>query len=125
MKKDDFYVCLNLLNISLCIFMFVMFFVFFMACYISPNWIAPCCLIVLYIITKIFLLHILFVNVAKFFPNSELIKVAEELKTNSTRRKASLLLVFGYDTIIMLCFAIYVKCKHKKDKKLRNCNFLI
>lgn len=128
MKKDDFYVCLNvlnILNILLCICMFGMFLIFFITCYIAPNWIAPCCLIVLYIITKIFLLHILFVNVAKFFPNSELIKVAEELKTNSTRRKASLLLVFGYDTIIMLCFAIYVKCKHKKDKKLRNCNFLI
>ena len=105
MKKDDFYVCLNLLNISLCIFMFVMFLIFFITCYISPNWIAPCCLIVLYIITKIFLLHILFVNVAKYFTNSELIKVAEELKTNSTRRKSSLLLALCYDAAVALCFA--------------------
>ena len=105
MKKDDFYVCLNLLNISLCIFMFVMFFVFFMACYISPNGIAPCCLIVSYILIKIFLLYILFVNVAKFFTNSELIKVAEELKTNSTRRKSSLLLALCYDAAVALCFA--------------------
>ena len=105
MKKDDFYVCLNLLNISLCIFMFGMFLIFFITCYISPNWIAPCCLIVLYIITKIFLLHILFVNVAKYFTNSELIKVAEELKTNSTRRKSSLLLALCYDAAVALCFA--------------------
>ncbi len=27
---------------------------FFITCYIAPNWISPCCLIVLYIITKIF-----------------------------------------------------------------------
>ena len=107
MKKDDFYVCLNLLNILLCICMFGMFLIFFITCYIAPNWIAPCCLIVLYIITKIFLLHILFVNVAKFFPNSELIKVAKELKTNSTCRKYSLLLAFGYDVFIMLCFALH------------------
>lgn len=105
MKKDDFYVCLNLLNISLFICMFGMFLIFFITCYIAPNWIAPCCLIVLYIITKIFLLHILFVNVAKFFPNSELIKVAEELKTNSTRRKSSLLLALCYDAAVALCFA--------------------
>lgn len=87
--------------------MFGMFLIFFITCYMAPNWIAPCCLIVLYIITKIFLLHILFVNVAKFFPNSELIKVAEELKTDFNRRKSSLLLSFGYDTIIMLCFALH------------------
>ncbi len=105
MKKDNFYVCLNLLNILLCICMFGMFLIFFITCYIAPNWMAPCCLIVLYIITKIFLLHILFVNVAKFFPNSELIKVAEELKTNSTRRKYSLLLALCYDAAVALYFA--------------------
>lgn len=52
-------------------------------------------------------MYLLFVTFAKFFPNSELIKVAEELQTNSTRRKYSLLLSFGYDTIIMLCFALH------------------
>ena len=105
MKNFDFYFYLNLFNILLVIFMFGMFLIFFITCYISPNWIAPCCLIVLYIITKIFLLHILFVNVAKYFPNSELIKVAEELKTNSTRRKSSLLLALCYDAAVALCFA--------------------
>ena len=105
MKNFDFYFYLNLFNILLVIFMFGMFLIFFITCYISPNWIAPCCLIVLYIITKIFLLHILFVNVAKYFTNSELIKVAEELKTNSTRRKSSLLLALCYDAAVALCFA--------------------
>ena len=51
---------------------------FFITCYIASNWLAPCCLIVLYIITKIFLLHILFINVEKFFPDSILSKMARE-----------------------------------------------
>ena len=80
---------------------------FFITCYISPNWILPSCFILLCILAKIFLLYLLFVTFEKFFPNSELIKVVEELKTNSTRRKYSLLLSFGYDTIIMLCFALH------------------
>ena len=107
MKNFDFYFYLNLFNILLVVFMFGMFLIFFITCYISPNWILPSCFILLCILAKIFLLYLLFVIFAKFFPNTELIKVAEELKTNSTRRKYSLLLSFGYDTIIMLCFALH------------------
>ena len=105
MKKYKFYLCLNVLNILLCICMFGMFLIFFITCYIAPNWIAPCCLIVLYILIKIFLLHILFVNVEKFFPYSILNKIAIELKTNVNNRKFALLLVLGYDVVIMLYFA--------------------
>ena len=115
MKNFNFYFYLNLFNILLVIFMFGMFLIFFITCYVSPNWICyispnwilPSCFILLCILAKIFLLYLLFITFEKFFPNSELIKVAEELKTNSTRRKYSLLLSFGYDTIIMLCFALH------------------
>ena len=107
MKNFNFYFYLNLFNILLVIFMFGMFLIFFITCYVSPNWILPSCFILLCILAKIFLLYLLFVTFEKFFSNSELIKVAEELKTNSTRRKYSLLLSFGYDTIIMLCFALH------------------
>ena len=105
MKNFDFYFYLNLFNILLVIFMFGMFLIFFITCYISPNWILPSCFILLCILAKIFLLYLLFVTFAKFFPNSELIKVTEELKTNSTRRKYSLLLALYYDAAVALYFA--------------------
>ena len=105
MKNFDFYFYLNLFNILLVVFMFGMFLIFFITCYISPNWILPSCFILLCILAKIFLLYLLFVTFEKFFPNSELIKVAEELKTNSTRRKSSLLLALCYDAAVALCFA--------------------
>ena len=105
MKNFDFYFYLNLFNILLVVFMFGMFLIFFITCYISPNWILPSCFILLCILAKIFLLYLLFVTFEKFFPNSELIKVVEELKTNSTRRKYSLLLSFGYDAAVALYFA--------------------
>lgn len=105
MNKLDFYVSLNLINILLCICMFGMFLIFFITCYIASNWLAPCCLIVLYIITKIFLLHILFINVEKFFPDSILSKMARELKTNINNRKFVLLLALCYDAVVALYFA--------------------
>ena len=111
MKNFNFYFYLNLFNILLVIFMFGMFLIFFITCYISPNWILPSCFILLCILAKIFLLYLLFITFEKFFPNSELIKVAEELKTNSTRRKYSLLLAFGYwlwyNYNVMFCIAWY------------------
>ena len=85
--------------------MFGMFLIFFITCYVSPNWILPSCFILLCILAKIFLLYLLFVTFEKFFPNSELIKVAEELKTNKNIRKPVLLLALGYDVVIILCFA--------------------
>ena len=105
MKNFNFYFYLNLFNILLVIFMFGMFLIFFITCYVSPNWILPSCFILLCILAKIFLLYLLFVTFEKFFPNSELIKVAEELKTNKNIRKPVLLLALGYDAVIILCFA--------------------
>ena len=105
MKNFNFYFYLNLFNILLVIFMFGMFLIFFITCYVSPNWILPSCFILLCILAKIFLLYLLFVTFEKFFSNSELIKVAEELKTNKNIRKPVLLLALGYDAVIILCFA--------------------
>lgn len=107
MKKFDFYFYINLFNILLIIFMFGMFLVFFITCYISPNWILPICFILLYLLAKIFILYLLFVIFVRIFSNSELIKVADELKTYPTLRKNSILLAFGYDVLIMLCFALH------------------
>ena len=106
MKKFDFYFYLNLFNLLLVIFMFGMFLVFFITCYVSQNWILPICFILLYLLAKIFILYLLFVIFVKIFPNSELIRVAVELKTDPTLRKNSILLAFSYDAIIMLCFAL-------------------
>lgn len=107
MKKNDFYLYLNALNILLCLYTYATLLVCFVIFSIAENSFIPNCLIFLSILVKIFLLHLLFVTVAKCFPNSELIKVAEELKTNSMHRKYSLLLAFGYDAIIILCFALH------------------
>lgn len=63
-------------------------------------------LYLLYLLAKIFILYLLFVIFVKIFPNSELIRVAVELKTDPTLRKNSILLAFSYDAIIMLCFAL-------------------
>ena len=107
MKKFDFYLYLNLFNILLVMFMFGIFLVFFIICYISQNWILPICFILLYLLAKLFILYLLFVTLVKVSPNSELIRVAGELKTSPTLRMHSLLLAFGYDAIIMLCFALH------------------
>ena len=107
MKKFDFYFYLNLFNILLVIFMFGMFLVFFITCYISQNWILPICFILLYLLVKVFILYLLFVTLVKVFPNSELNSVTGELKTSPILRKNSILLAFGYDALIMLCFALH------------------
>ena len=107
MKKFDFYFYLNLFNILLVIFMFGMFLVFFITCYISQNWILPICFILLYLLVKVFILYLLFVTLVKVFPNSDLNSVTGELKTSPILRKNSILLAFGYDAIIMLCFALH------------------
>ena len=107
MKKFDFYFYLNLFNILLVIFMFGMFLVFFITCCILQNWILPICFILLYLLVKVFILYLLFVTFVKVFPNSELNSVTGELKTSPILRKNSILLAFGYDAIIMLCFALH------------------
>lgn len=121
MKKFDFYFYLNLFNLLLVIFMFGMFLVFFITCYISQNWILPICFILLYLLAKIFILYLLFVIFVKIFPNSELIRVAVELKTDPTLRKNSILLAFSYDAIIMLCFALRDIIEYRFEWGISSC----
>ena len=107
MKKDDFYVCLNLLNILLCLSTYLNLLIFFVIFSIAENSFIPVCLIFLSIFVKIILLYVLFNTFEKYFPNFTLSKVAIELRTNINSRKLTLLLAFTYDAIIMLCFALH------------------
>lgn len=107
MKKFDFYLYLNLFNILLCLCTYLVLFIFFVIFSIAENSFIPICLIFLSILVKIILLYVLFNTFEKSFPNSELIRVADELKTSPTLRMHSLLLAFGYDALIMLCFALH------------------
>ena len=102
MKKDDFYLCLNILNILLCLCTYLTLLVFFVIFSIAENSFIPICLIFLSILIKIILLYVLFNTFEKFFPNFTLSKVAIELKTNINSRKSTLLLAFVYDVVIML-----------------------
>ena len=102
MKKDDFYLCLNVLNILLCLCTYLTLLVFFVIFSIAENSFIPICLIFLSILVKIILLYVLFNTFEKFFPNFTLSKVAIELKTNINSRKSTLLLAFTYDVVIML-----------------------
>ena len=107
MKKFDFYLWLNVLNILLCICTYLILLVFFVILCIAENSFIPICLICLSIFAKIIFLYVIFNIFEKSFPNSELIRVADELKTSPTLRMHSLLLAFGYDALIMLCFALH------------------
>ena len=102
MKKDDFYLCLNALNMLLCLCTYLTLLVFFVIFGIAENSFIPICLIFLSILVKIILLYVLFNTFEKFFPNFTLSKVAIELKTNINSRKSTLLLAFTYDVVIML-----------------------
>ena len=70
MKKDDLSSNLHILNILLCLNMYITFLVFFIIAYSAPNSIPPNCFILLCIITKIFLLYVLFNTFEKFYPYS-------------------------------------------------------
>lgn len=107
MKKFDFYLYLNFFNILLCLCTYLVLFIFFVIFSIAENSFIPICLIFLSILVKILLLYVLFNTFEKSFPNSELIRVAGELKTSPILRKNSILLAFGYDALIMLCFALH------------------
>lgn len=102
MNKDDFYLCLNGLNILLFICLTVAAFVVFITLAIAQDFVVPICLILLFLLAKIFLLYLLFKPFERF-PYSMLGKVAKELKINRSSRKSALLLAFVYDVIIMLC----------------------
>ena len=107
MKKDNLSSSLHILNILLFIYSFGMYFVLFIIAYFSPNDIIPKCLVLLYILAKIFLLYILFSIFEKFYPYSTISKIASNLKSNKNSRKSALLLAFGYDAVIMLCCLLF------------------
>ena len=111
MKKDDFYVCLNLLNILLCLSTYLTLLIFFVIFSIAENSFIPICLIFLSILIKIILLYVLFNTFEKSFPNFTLSKVAIELKTNISSRKSTLLLAFTYDVVIMLYCLLFFSIK--------------
>ena len=111
MKKDDFYLCLNVLNILLCLCTYLTLLVFFVIFSIAENSFIPICLIFLSILVKIILLYVLFNTFEKFFPNFTLSKVAIELKTNINSRKSTLLLAFTYDVVIMLYCLLFFSIK--------------
>ena len=107
MKKFDFYLWLNVLNILLCICTYLILLVFFVILCIAENSFIPICLICLSIFAKIIFLYVIFNTFEKSFPNFTLSKIVIELKTNINNRKLTLLLAFGYDALIMLCFALH------------------
>ena len=107
MKRFDFYLWLNVLNILLCICTYLILLVFFVILCIAENSFIPICLICLSIFAKIIFLYVLFNIFEKSFPNFTLSKIVIELKTNINNRKLTLLLAFGYDALIMLCFALH------------------
>lgn len=106
MKKTDFYLYLNILNIIFTFFVVAMAFILFITLTMAPNMIIPACMFLIYIIIKFLFFFILFKIYEKIFPLSILNKVQKELKTDPTLRKNSILLAFSYDAIIMLCFAL-------------------
>lgn len=106
MKKTDFYLYLNILNIIFTFFVVAMAFILFITLAMAPNMIIPACMFLIYIIIKFLFFFILFKIYEKIFPLSILNKVQKELKTDPTLRKNSILLAFSYDAIIMLCFAL-------------------
>lgn len=114
MKKVDFYLCLNVLNILLCLCTYITFLVFFIVAFFAPNDVIPICFILLCIFAKFFLLYLFFGTFKKFFPHSIFNKVMKELKSNKSNRKSALLLSFTYDAVIMLCDLLffYIKDYH-------------
>ena len=111
MKKLDFYLCLNILNILLCLYTYVTLLVCFVIFSIAENSFIPNCLIFLSILVKIFLLYVLFNTFEKSFTNFALSKVAIELKTNINSRKSTVLLAFAYDAIIILYCLLFFSIK--------------
>ena len=123
MKKDNFYLCLNVLNILLCLSTYLTLLIFFIIFSIAENSFIPICLIFLSILVKIILLYVLFNTFEKFFPNFTLSKVAIELKTNINSRKSTLLLAFTYDVVIMLYCILFFSIKEycKRTHGLISC----
>lgn len=102
MKKTKFYLCLNILNIVLALFIVAMIYILSITLIISKNFVMPTCTFLFYIIIKILFLPILFRICEKKIPISILNNVAIELKTNKKIRKSVLLLAFCYEVAIFV-----------------------
>ena len=107
MNKNNFYLCLNILNILLCLCVYIIILVFYVVFSIAENNFIPIGLIFLSIFVKIIFLYAIFYTFEKFFPNFILSKVALELKTNVNIRKPTLILAFTYDVVIMLFYVLF------------------
>lgn len=98
MKKRDFYLCLNLLNIIFSIYIIEMVLILWEVFCMAENGIIVIGLYALFITIKIFFLPILF----HFVKNKHLNELAEELKNNPNSRKLAQLLYLSYDMVLLL-----------------------
>ena len=98
MKKRDFYLCLNLLNIIFSIYIIEMVLILWELVCTVENGIIVIGLYALFITIKILFLPILF----HFVKNKHLNELAEELKNNPNSRKLAQLLYLSYDMVILL-----------------------
>ena len=111
MKKYNFNSCLHILNILLCLSMYITFLICFIIFSIAENSVIPIRFVLLCIFAKTFLLYVLFSTFEKFYPYSIESKIAKELKDNRSSRKSALLLAFAYDAVIMLCCILFFSLK--------------
>ena len=111
MKKKDFYLSLNLLNIILVVYIFAAGVSFAIMGYALQNIIIQIGIYILFLIIKLSVLPVLFrfemsKQKSEVSQISYLTELAQELKNNSNSRKPVLLLSFGYDVVILLCFLL-------------------
>lgn len=106
MKKDDFYLCLNILNILLFFYMFGIMVCCFIVFSIAENPIVPNCTVILCVLAKSLCLPFLFAITERFFSNSRFSNVVKELKNNTSKKIQALFLSFGYDIIILLYYTL-------------------
>lgn len=111
MKKKDFYLSLNLLNIILVVYIFAAGVIFAIMGYALQNIIIQIGIYILFLIIKLSVLPVLFrfemsKQKSEVSQISYLTELAQELKNNSNSRKPVLLLSFGYDVVILLCFLL-------------------
>ena len=100
MTKKSFYLTLNIMNVLLCAYLYVMIVSYILLT--LDDGVLGLKVVFSTILIKIFLLYILFKLIKKFFPNFVLSKIAEELKTNNLAKEKALLLAFIYDVTLIL-----------------------
>ncbi|MGN0031737.1 MAG: hypothetical protein ACI37Q_07270 [Candidatus Gastranaerophilaceae bacterium] len=111
MKKFHLNLYLFILNLLLFLCIFIISLAWFVVACIAPNAILPNCLTFLGIFLKIFLLFIFFSLFEKFYPQSTISKIANDLKSNKSSRKSALLLAFGCDAVIMFGEVVFFSMK--------------